>query len=148
MRVILLEDVENVGKKLEVKEVADGYARNFLIPRKLVQPATKRALEWLETQKEILAKKAEEELKTSQELASRLDDLEVAIAMKVGEEGQLFESVTNQKIAERLKEMGFDLKKNQINLEQPIKELGEFPVKIGLEHNLEAEIRVIVTEEP
>jgi len=66
--------------------------------------------------------------------------------MKVGDEGQLFESVNTQKIAERLKEMGFDVAKSQIKLEQPIKELGEFPVKVAFEHNLEATISVIVVE--
>jgi len=147
MKVILLQDIENVGKKFDVKAVADGHARNFLIPRGLVKNATPEALEWLEMQKEIAAQKAEEELKTIQDLASSLDDLEVTMKVKVGEEGQLFESVNAQGVAERLKEMGFNVKKNQIHLEEPLKELGEFPVKITLEHNLEAEIRVIVTEE-
>lgn len=144
MRVIFLKDVEKVGKKFEVKEVKDGYARNFLIPQGLVKPATKEALEWLEVQKEIQEKKAEEDLKKTQELASSLDDLELTIPVKVGERDQLFESITTQKISEKLKEMGFDIKKNQIELQEPIKELGEFPVKIKLEHNLEVEIRVEV----
>ncbi|MBI2574100.1 MAG: 50S ribosomal protein L9 [Candidatus Wildermuthbacteria bacterium] len=146
MKVILLQDVKNIGKKFEVKEVADGYARNFLFAKKLAQPATEEAMQWLEIQKEILAQKAETELKNIQDVASQLDDLEVTIAVKIGDEGQLFESVGAQKIAERLKEMGFDMKKNQIKLEEPIKELGEFQVKLSLDHNLEAEIRVIVTE--
>lgn len=147
MKVILLEDIENIGKKFELKEVADGHARNFLIPRGLVKKATREALKWLETQKEVVAQKAEQELKAIQDLASSLDDVEVPIQVKVGEEGQLFESIPSQKIAERLKEMGFDVKKSQIRLEEPLKELGEFPVKITFDHNLEAEIRVIVSEE-
>jgi large subunit ribosomal protein L9 len=147
VRVILLQDIENLGKKYEIKEVADGYARNFLIPKGLVKPATEETLKWLEMQKEIEAKKAEEELKKVQEFASQLEGLEVTISVKVGEEGQLFESITPQKISEKLKEMGFEVKKTQIDLKEPIKELGEFPVKIKLEHNLEAEIRVIVIEE-
>lgn len=147
MRVILLQDIEKLGKKYDLKEVADGYARNFLIPKGLAQKATPQALKWLETQKEIAEKKAEEELKKFQELASRLDGLEVIFALRVGDSQQLFESVTSQKISEKLKEMGFDVKKSQIALEKPIKELGEFPVKIQLEHNLEAEIKVIVTEQ-
>lgn len=147
MKVILLQDVEHIGRKFEVKEVADGYARNFLLPKGLAKPATKEALEWVRVQKEILEKKAEEELKKVQDLASRIDDLEVVIPVKIGDEGQLFESITAQRIAERLKEMGFEIRKNQIHLENPIKELGEFPVKISFEHNLEAEIRVIIAEE-
>lgn len=147
MRVILLQDVENLGKKFEIKDVKSGYARNFLIQKGLAKPATKEALEWLNTQKEIETKKAEEELKKIQGLATAIDGQEIVIPVKIGEEGQLFESVTSQKIFEKLKELGFDIKKNQIDLVEPIKESGEFPVKIKFEHNLEAEIKIIITEE-
>jgi len=147
MKVILLQDIENVGKKFDVKEIADGHANNLLIPKGLAKPATKEALAWLETQKELASKLAEEGLKKVQEVASSLDDLEVNITMKVGDEGQLFESVNAQKIADRLKEMGYAVAKNQIKLEQPIKDLGEFPVKVAFEHNLEATISVIIVEE-
>jgi large subunit ribosomal protein L9 len=147
MRVILLQDINKLGKKYEIKEVTNGYARNFLLPKGLARVATKQALKWLETQKEIEEKRAEEELKKVQQIASELDGLEITIPVKVGEEGQLFESINNQKILEKLKEIGFVIKKSQISLEEPIKELGEFPVKINLDHNLEAEIRIIVTEE-
>ncbi|UZE92920.1 MAG: 50S ribosomal protein L9 [Candidatus Nealsonbacteria bacterium] len=147
MRVIFLKDVENVGKKYEVKEVKNGYARNFLIPQGLVEPATEDALKKLELQKEIEEKKAEEELKKVQGLANSIDGQEITIPVKVGEEGQLFESITSQKIYEKLKKIGFDIKKKQIELEKPIETLGEFPVKIKFEHNLEAEITLIVIEE-
>jgi len=146
MKVILLKDIENLGKKYEVKEVRDGYARNFLIPKGLVKPATKQALKWLETQKEILSQKEEEELKRFQELASKLDGQEIVIAVKVGGKEQLFESITPQKISEKLKEMGFSVKKSQIELEKPIKELGEFSIKLKLEHNLEPELKLLVVE--
>ncbi len=147
MRVILLQDVENLGKKYEIKEVKNGYARNFLIPKGLAKLATEEALKWLETQKEIEAKKAEEELKKIQAIATAIDGQEVIIPVKIGEEGQFFESITSQKISEKLKEIGFEIKKTQIDLVEPIKELGEFPVKIKFEHNLEAEIKIIVSEE-
>lgn len=147
MKVILLQDVEGLGKKYELKEVKDGHARNLLLPQKLARPATKEALRWLADQKEIIEKQAEEDLKKSQGLASNLDGLEINISVKVGDEGQLFESINSQKIAEKLKEMGFDVKKSQIKLEDPLKELGEFPVNIVFNHNLEAEIKVIVAEE-
>ena len=146
MRVILLKDIEKLGKKYEIKNVKDGYAKNFLIPQGLAKPATPQALKWLELQKEIQQKKAEEELKKAQEFASNLDGLEITIPVRVGENEQLFESITAQKIAEKLKEIGYEVKKTQIDLAEPIKELGEFPVKIKLEHNLEVEIRVIVTK--
>jgi large subunit ribosomal protein L9 len=147
MKVILTQDVQDLGKKYEVKEVKDGYARNFLLPNKLAKPATKTALKWLESQKEVIAKEAEEDLKKAQELASKIDDIEVNIIVKVGNEGQLFESINAQKIAEKLKELGFEIKKSQIILAEPIKELGEFPIKINLDHNLEAEIKLIITAE-
>jgi len=147
MKVILLQDVENLGKKHEIKNVKAGYARNFLFPKSLAKPATEEALKWLATQKESEEKKAEEELKEVQTLASSLDGQEITIQVKIGDEGQLFESITAQKISEKLKEAGFEIKKGQILLEEPIKELGEFPVKIKFEHNLEPEIRIIVTEE-
>lgn len=146
MKVILLQDVENIGKKYEVKEVKNGYARNFLFPKNLAKLATKEALIWVDTQKEITATKSEEELKKIQEKASGIDGQEIIIPVKVGEEDQLFESITVQKISEKLKELGFEIKKNQLDLKEPIKELGEYPIKIKFEHNLEGEIRVIVTK--
>ena len=147
MKVILLQDVDKLGKKYEAKNVSDGYARNFLIPQGLAKPATEEALRWLEAQKEILIKKAEEALKQTQEFASSLDGIEVIFPVKVGEEEQLFESVTVQKIADKLKELGFEVKKNQIILEDSIKAIGEYPVRIHLEHNLEPEIKLMVVEE-
>ena len=147
MKVILLQDIPKLGKKFEVKEVADGHAQNHLIPEGLVKPATKEALEWAEMQKELVEKVAEESLAKSQEMASQLDDREVQLTVKVGEEGQLFEAQNAQKIVDRLKEMGYNVKKSQVKLEEPLKELGEFPVKLSFEHNLEAEIRVIIAEQ-
>jgi large subunit ribosomal protein L9 len=145
MKVILLQDVEGLGKKYEIKEVKNGHARNPLLPQKMAKAATKEALKWLKDQKEFIEKEAEEDLKKAQVLASELDGLEVGILVKIGDEGQLFESINSQKITEKLKEMGFEVKKSQILLENPIKELGEFSVKINLDHNLEADIKVIIT---
>lgn len=147
MKVILLQDVDGLGKKYEIKEVKNGHARNFLLPQKLAKAATKTALKWLADQKEVIEKEAEEDLKKAQAVASELDGAEVSISVKVGDEGQLFESINNQKIIDRLKEMGFEVKKSQIKLKDPIKDLGEFPISISLDHNLEAEIKLIVTAE-
>lgn len=147
MKVILLQDIEKLGKKYDIKNVADGHARNLLLPKNLVKPATEENMKWLEIQQEALRQKSEEELKKVQGVASTLDGLEIVLPMKIGEKEQLFEAVTAQKIAEKLKEQGFEVKKNQILLKDPIKELGEFPVKIQLSHNLEAEIKLIIIEE-
>jgi|SRR3989344_4600859 len=147
MKVILLQDVEVLGKKYDLKEVKDGYARNFLIPKKMARKADDKALQWLASQKEIIEKEIEEDLKKSQELASSLDGIEVSFTVKVGDSGQLFESINSLKISEKLSQMGFKVKKSQINLKEPIKEIGEFPVKINLDHNLETEITLMITGE-
>jgi len=147
MKVILLQKIDKLGDKYEIKEVKSGYARNFLIPNGLVKPATKDNLEWLKAEKEKVTEKAEEELKTIQGKAEAIDGQEIVIPVKVGEDNQLFESITPQKISDKLKELGFEVKKNQIALKEPIKEVGEFSVKINFRHNLEAEIRVVVNPE-
>jgi large subunit ribosomal protein L9 len=144
MKVILLKDVENLGKKYEVKEVKDGFARNFLLPKKLVKIATKENLKWLEEKKKELEKVAEEELKTVQKLATELDGREIIIELKKGEKGQLFQSINASYISKELQKLGFQIKKQQILLENKIKEPGEFPIKIKLPHNLEVEIKLIV----
>jgi len=147
MKVILLQDVEKLGKKYDVKDIKDGYAKNFLMPKNLAKPATKKALKLLENQKEITEKKIEDDLKKNQGEAEKMDGLEVIIPVKIGDQGQLFEKINSQKIFEKLVEMGLAVKKNQIDLPEPIGEVGEYPAKIKFEHNLEAEIRVIICEE-
>ena len=144
MRIILLKDIENLGKKNEVKEVKDGYARNFLIPKGLAKIATKKAMEQLESEKELETQKAEEMLKEIQSLIENIEGREFIVSVKVGDENQLFESITVQKIQEILKQAGYNVKKTQIELNEPIKELGEFPIKIKFDHNLEAQISIIV----
>ena len=146
MKVILLQDVEDLGKKHEVKEVKEGFVRNSLLPQGLVKQATPEALKWLEMQKEISAKQMEEGLKEIQKIASAIDGQEVTFSLKAGDKGQLFESVTSQKLVEKIKEMGYEIKKTQLEMES-IKEFGEFPVKVKFDHNLEAEIKLIVVED-
>lgn len=146
MKVVLLEDIEKIGKKFDIKNVKDGYARNFLIPKGLVKIATEQVVEWALMQKEIQKKKVEEELEKIQKTASSIEGMEVSILVKTGEEDQLFEKINAQKIVEKLKEKGFNVKKEQVLLENPIEEIGEFPVKIRFDHNLESEITVIITE--
>ncbi|GMX58178.1 MAG: 50S ribosomal protein L9 [Candidatus Yanofskyibacterium parasiticum] len=148
MKVILLQDIEKLGKKFEVKEVADGFAKNHLLPKKMVQPATKNALIWAQTQREIAAKNEEKELIEIQKKVSALDGREFVMEVKTGEKDQLFESVNSSKIAELLKENGIDADKKQIDLKEPIKELGDWRVKINFPHNLEAEIKITVAAEP
>jgi len=147
MKIILLEDVENTGKKDEIKEVADGYARNFLFPNKLAVLANKSELAKLKEREKIKEEKAEEELTIFQKVASELDGFELEISAKIGEEDKIFGSITSVKISEKLKENKFKIEKEWIKLKNPIKEIGEHEVSIELPHNLEVKIKVIITEE-
>ncbi len=147
MKVILLKDVEKLGKEGEVKEVKDGFARNFLIPQKLAVLATKAEIVKLEELKEIESQKHEKELLEFQELATQLDGLELEILAKVSEEEKLFGAITNIQIIEKLKEQGIKINKEYIKLENPIKETGEYEVNVELPHNLEAKIKLIVIKE-
>lgn len=147
MRVVLLENVEKLGSRFEVKDVADGYARNYLIPRGLAKTATDELLEWASDQQALQAEKAAIELEKVGDMASQMDGLEVEIPVKIGDKGQLFEKINSQKIAGVLKELGYEVKKNQVLLKDDIEELGEFDVKIKFAHNLETQIKVIVVEE-
>ena len=147
MRVILLQDIDKLGEKYEVKEVSDGYARNFLMPKGLAKLATDGNLKLTKIKKEKELKKEKEQLREAQNLAAKIDGREVIISLKTGDKGQLFDSVTGQMISKKLSEMGFEVKKSQIGISKPIKEVGEYPVKIHFEHGLEAEIKVIVGEE-
>lgn len=147
MKVILLKDIENIGKKGDIKNVANGYARNFLFPKNLAKIATKEAIEELEKQKELEEKKAEEELKATQEIVKKVDGLEIEMPVKVDEQGKLYGSINEVEISKILTDKRFDIKKKQIKIPQPIKEIGEHQITILFDHNLEAEIKIIVTEE-
>ena len=147
MKVILLQDIETLGKKYDLKEVKNGYAKNFLIPKNLVKIATRQALAWLDAQKEILSKKAEEELEVVEKKVATIDGQEISIPVKVGEKEELFESISPQRIVEELGKMGIEVKKSQVDLEKPIKKLGDYSIKIKFDHNLEAEIKIIVSAE-
>lgn len=148
MKVILLQDVDNLGKKYEVKEVADGYARNFLFVKELAKLATEETLKQLETERALLAQKAEADLKAEEQVVGQLDGQEVEIVVKADDGGKLYGSVSAAKIAKALKDKGFDIKRNQIKLNQPIKEIGEYDdIVIESSHGLEAKIKVIIVGE-
>jgi len=147
MKVILLQNVENIGKKNDVKEVSPGFARNFLLSKGLAVLATSENLQKLEAKKKADEFRAVEELKEAEKAVAKLDGQEIEMRLKAGKEGHLFQSVNQQKISDRLKEIGFNVDKNHIELDHPIKETGEFPVKIRFTHNLEAEIKIIIIGE-
>jgi len=147
MRVILTTDVESVGKMGEIKEVKNGLARNYLIPKKLAIIATPGNMKVWE-QKSNIINKREEALKVeAQGFASKLDGTSVTIPAKVGEEEKLFGSVTSQNISEALKELGFEVSRKDIKLESPIKALGTHDVSVKLYQEVEAIISVTVVGE-
>ena len=146
MKVILLQNIPGTGERGEVKNVADGFAHNFLFKKGLARVATKEAV----TKMEHMAKKkirlAELDLKDKQKSASKIDGSEIEISGKVSETGTLYAAVTANKIVQEIKnQLGTQVLSKQVRLKNPIKEAGEYNIKISLDHGLEAELRVIVS---
>jgi len=146
MKVILLQDVENLGKEGEIKEVADGFARNFLLPKKLAEIATNDAMKKAESKKQKKAEEAKTELEEVQRLAEQLEGRELYIKVKE-EEGKLFGSINEKIIAKTLKDEGLNINPENVKLQEPIKEMGEYNAQINLDHGLEANIRIILVSE-
>lgn len=147
MKVILSKDVPKVGKKNEIKEVADGYARNFLFQNGLAKPATETELAQLELVQADLAQKAEEDLKAQEEIAAQIDGQEFEIESKADAKGKLYGSITPIKIAKILKDKGFEVSKSNIKLDEHIKTLGEHEITLEMDHGLEAKIKLIINEQ-
>lgn len=146
MKVILLKNIKSLGGKYELKDVSGGYARNYLLPNKLAEIATEKALAGLEERKAELAKEAAQELAGAQQMAAKLDGQEIEIKAKVGEGDKLYASISKDRIAKELSARGFEIGKNQVKLESPIKTLGEHEVAISFDHGLEAKIKLLIQE--
>jgi large subunit ribosomal protein L9 len=146
MKIILLQNIENLGKEGEIIEVADGHARNFLIPKKLAEPATEDAVKRAEIKKQKEEQSAKMELEETQKLAELLEGREIYVKVKE-KDGMLFGSVNEKVIAKTLKAEGTNIKPENIKLTEPIKEMGDYDVQISLDHGLEANIRVILVGE-
>ncbi len=144
MKVILRKDIINLGNMGQVVNVRDGYARNFLIPRDYAYYASEVAVKRLEVEKKQNAKKLAIEKGKAEVLAVKLADIQISIAMKVGEEGRLFGSVTPQMIAQEISAKGFDIDRRTIVIEEPIKSLGVFDAKIKLHPEVIAMLKVWV----
>ncbi|TFH40574.1 MAG: 50S ribosomal protein L9 [Chrysiogenales bacterium] len=147
MKVILQKDVPNLGDAGDIKDVANGYARNYLLPRKLVIVADESSKKVMEHQSRLIKVKKEKRKKLSEKIAGGLTGIELKIPAQVGEEGKLFGSVTAMDISKALKDKGFDIDKRKILIENPIKQTGEYAVKIKLDEGQSPEIRVIVEKE-
>lgn len=148
MQLILLADVKKLGKKGDVIKVAEGYARNFLIPKGLAVEATGGKLKNLEMQKQAISVQKKREEDKARELGSRIEGLKIIISTRVGEAGKLFGAIGNKDIAEALqKNHGLVVDKKKIILKNPIKALGEYPVVIKLHPAVQAQITVNVIAE-
>jgi large subunit ribosomal protein L9 len=147
MEVILRDHVDHLGKRGEVVKVADGYARNYLLPRKLALPATAANKQWIERERKIAETRDQEERGAAEAIATRLAVLELSIARKVGENDQLYGSVTNADIAELLAKKGFEVDRRKILLPDPIKSLGEHTVPVKLHREVTAQLKVVVAKE-
>lgn len=147
MKVILLQDVKGQGKKGEIKNVSDGYANNFLIPRGLAEPANQSNVKQLEQQKKAEARNKEKEKEQAQALADKLGQIEVVLRAKAGEGGRLFGAVTSKHIADELKKMKLNVDRRKIELDEPIRSLGVTQVPIKLHPDVKATLKVQVVEE-
>lgn len=148
MKVILLENVKSLGKKGEIVNVNDGYARNFILPKKLGVEATGKNLNDLKLQKNNEKKVAQENLDAAKELAAELSAGKVELAIKVGEVGRTFGSVSSKEIAVAVKDqMQLDIDKKKIQLKESIKSLGTHIVTVKLHPEVSAELKVVVKEE-
>src|SRR3954465_13629705 len=147
MEVILKEHVDNLGRRGEIVKVADGYARNYLLPRKLALLATDGNKQRVEKERAKFDAAEAEERKVAEAIAARMANLEVEIARKVGETEALYGSVTTSDIAEALGKKGFDLDRRKTQLKGPIKKLGEFDVPVRLQRDVTPVIKVKVVAE-
>lgn len=145
MKVILQENLENLGQIGDIVKVAPGYARNYLLPKGYAIEATEKNAKALEHAKRQLAYKKNKALESAKNLIAKLEALAVTLTHQAGEEGKLFGSVTNMEIAAFLKENGFDIDRKKIVLAEPIKQLGEYNVPVKIHPEIAASLKVTVS---
>jgi large subunit ribosomal protein L9 len=147
IEVILKEPVENLGHRGDIVKVADGYARNYLLPRKLALAVTAGNKRQIEAERKRAVAREAEEQTVADALAARLTQVEVVVARRVGEKETLYGSVTSSDIAEALGRQGFDVDRRKIQLADPIKQLGEYFVPLRLHRDVTAQVKVLVVTE-
>lgn len=147
MRVILKDDVKNLGKIGDIVDVSDGYGRNYLIPRGLAFPASEKNIKALEHEKRLISAKAIKLKKETELLAERLSHMTLSIKAKAGEEEKLFGSITTMDIKDALKGEGIDIDRKRILLQEPIRRLGSYTVGIKLAQDIISEINIRVVSE-
>ena len=142
MEVILREHVDNLGRRGDVVKVADGYARNFLLPRKLALPVTEQNRKQIDREKKVADLREAEEKQAAEGVAAQLAALDIVIARRVGENDTLYGSVTSADIAEALAEKKYDIEKRKIVLHEPLKQVGEFEVPVKIHRDVPAHVKV------
>ena len=147
MEVILKEDIANLGKIGEVVRVRDGFARNYLLPRGLVLEANKKNLKTFEHQKKVVGDQKQKIMRSAQTVGDELAGVSLTIAMRSGEEGRLFGSVTNMQIEKALKAKGLAVDRRKIHLDEPIKTLGDYEIPIRLSADLTVPLKLSVVPE-
>lgn len=147
MKVILREDVKSIGSMGQIVDVADGFGRNYLVPKGLAVEANIKNIKSLEHEKKVIQEKVKKIKNQAQDLAGRVSDTTLVIKAKAGEEGKLFGSVTTMDIVEQLKNAGIDIDKKKIILEEPIKRVGSYSIKIKIHPEIATEVNVQVIEE-
>lgn len=144
MKVILYEDVPKVGSAGEIKEVSDGFARNFLFPRKLALPPTPSNIKKWQSEQKLRQIKLTRDIESARSSADQLEKISLTLSAHAGKEGHLFGSITSQMIAEALLEKGISIEKKNIVIESPIKSLGEYQVQVRLHAQVNASLKVQV----
>jgi large subunit ribosomal protein L9 len=147
MEVILRETIDTLGRAGQVVKVADGYARNYLLPRKLAYPATPGNRKVIEFERQSLLKKEAKQKDDAEKLKEMLDKIQLVIRRKVGEQDALYGSVTNADVAELLEAKGFQIEKRKIHMEDHIKTIGEFDIPIRLFKDVTAQVKLKVEPE-
>ena len=147
MKVILRDNIENLGKRGDIVNVARGYGRNYLIPNKLALEVTPSNMKMVEQQQKALRKKLEKEVKTSQEQIERINQIQLSFSRKAGDKDSIFGSVSVSDISKALEEKGFDIEKKKILLAEPIKKLGTYKIPVKVFHDDRAEITLEVIKE-
>src|SRR6476646_5496840 len=148
MEVILKEDVAKLGSRGDVIKVAEGYGRNFLLPRKLAIEATSGNKKVVEQMRAAALRRSAKEKAQAEELSKQFDGLSVSFARRAGEQDQLFGSVTSSDIGDALEKKGFNVDRRKIQLHEPLKTLGEFTVPVKLHKDVTAHLKVVIEKEP
>ena len=147
MEVILREHVDNLGRRGDVVKVAPGYARNFLLPRKLALPVNEGNKRVVERERKLAETRELEERQQAEAVANRLTQIELTLSRRVGDTEQLYGSVTTADIAEALLEKGLEIDRKRIHLDEPLKSLGEFTIPVKLHRDVTAQLKVHVAKQ-